>query len=369
MGKRKKYTAKDYEDWHTKDYMDAVTLGVWKVERKFADEIKDAVKNLNLTLKLDKITKYNCESFIYSCLLQLRRKDIYQDLNQDFKKLADKFSYRLFITQVCDFMLIGNQTKISKLRQEFESSSVSGDEEDSTSWNAYWTSIKNENDKVKNYWFMTATALLLGIDIMLVEITGFQHRPYQTSFIYGSDRTSESTGNQKLLYIGKKTDLHYQSLLPSQTATEDWESDEETSEEEELPDSECPHCGKMSKHLLIHIARAKDCKENIEIDYIESLRQLSKVRHKGENAERKAKSRKRIQARENRERRQSRLALQCYYKAKSRENLKKKFGNEEFKEKERVEKESRRLKQKQKRQEMKEIKEKMTEKKEFDKTS
>ena len=113
----------------------------------------------------------------------------------------------------------------------------------------------------------------------------------------------------------------------------------------------------------------KDCKENIEIDYIESLRQLSKVRHKGENAERKAKSRKRIQARENRERRQSRLALQCYYKAKSRENLKKKFGNEEFKEKERVEKESRRLKQKQKRQEMKETKEKMTEKKEFDKTS
>ena len=366
MAKRK--NAKNYEGLNTLDYMDAVTHGVWKVERKFADEIKDAVKSLNLTLKLDKITKYDDESFIYSCLLQLRREDIYLDLKPDIKKLADKFSYKFFITQVCDLMLIGNQTKISKLRQEFESS-FNSDADDS--WNEYWTSIKNYNGKVKNYWFMTATALLLGMDIMLVCITGYKHTPYETSFIYGRDRTSESTGNQKILYIGKKTDLHYQSLLPSQTATEDWESDEETSEEEELPDSECPHCGKMSKHLLIHIARAKDCKENIEMDYIETLRQLSKLRHKAENAERKAKSRKRIQARENMERRQSRLALQCYYKEKSREKMKKKFSDEDLKEKERVAKATWRLKQRQKWQEMKEKerREKLNKKKELDKTS
>ena len=359
MAKRK--NAKNYEGLNTLDYMDAVTHGVWKVERKFADEIKDAVKSLNLTLKLDKITKYNCESFIYSCLLQLRRKDIYQDLNQDFKKLADKFSYRLFITQVCDFMLIGNQTKISKLRQEFESSSDK-DEEDSSSWEEYWTDMKHNKNRAINYWFETATAWALGIDIMLVEITGLKHRPYQTTIIHGRDRTSESTEEQKVLYIGKKTDLHYQSLLPSETAMEDWESTEESSEEDDLPEKKCPHCGKISRHLLIHIARAKNCKNNIEKDFIDNLKLLSDIRHKVENAKRKAKSRKINKARENRERRESRLALQCYYKAKSRENLEKKFGAKDMKEKEREGKALRRLKQKQKRQEMKEMKDQMKEK-------
>ena len=367
MGKRKKYTAKDYLEWHTKDYIDAVTLGVWKVERKFADEIKDAVKSLDLTLKLDKITKYKAYSFVYSCLLQLRREDIYPNLNPDIKKLADKFSHDLFIRQICDFMLSENQTKISKLRQEFESSSDK-DEGDSPSWEDYWTDMKHNKNRAINYWFQTATAWTLGIDIMLVEITGLKHRPYQTTIIHGCDRTSESTEEQKVLYIGKKTDLHYQSLLPSETAMEDWESTEESSEEDDLPEKICPHCGKISKHLLIHIARAKNCKNNIEKDFIDNLKLLSDIRHKVENAKRKAKSRKINEARENRERRESRLALQCYYKAKSRENLEKKFGAEDMKEKEREGKALRRLKQKQKRQEMKEMKDQMKEKNHFDKT-
>ena len=295
------------------------------------------MKSLDLTLKLDKITKYRAYSFVYSCLLQLRRKDIYPDLNPDTKKLADRFSHDLFITQVCDFMLSENQTKISKLRQEFESTSDE-DEEDSPSWKEYWTDMKHERSRAINFWFETATAWVLGIDIMLVEITGLKHRPYQTTLLHGCDRASESTEEQKVLFIGKKTDLHYQSLLPSETAMEDWESSQESSEEDDLPEKACPHCGKISKHLLIHIARAKNCKNNIQKDFIENLKQLSDIRHKVENAKRKAKSRKRNEARENKEMRESHLALQCYYKAKSRENLEKKFGAEDMKERREMEK-------------------------------
>ena len=117
MGKTKKLKAKDRIEWYTKDYTDAVSLGVWKVERKFADEIKDAVKSQDLKLKLDKLSLRCLNSFIYSCLLQLRREDIYPNLNEENKALADIFDHRMFRRLVCDLMLYENQTKISQLRQ------------------------------------------------------------------------------------------------------------------------------------------------------------------------------------------------------------------------------------------------------------
>ena len=40
MGKRKKWKAEDNIASFTKDYEEAAALGVWKVERKFADETR-----------------------------------------------------------------------------------------------------------------------------------------------------------------------------------------------------------------------------------------------------------------------------------------------------------------------------------------
>ena len=118
MGKRKKWRAEDNIASFTKDYEEAAALGVWKVERKFADEIKDAAKSLNVTVKLDRIAWHTRNSFVWSCLLQLRRENIYLYLESDIKLLADKFEIELFRRLVGDFMLRENSPRITNLRKE-----------------------------------------------------------------------------------------------------------------------------------------------------------------------------------------------------------------------------------------------------------
>ena len=106
MGRRrKKEKPNDRIAFYTKTYFTAQVSRVWKVERRFASDIMDAVKNLKLKLKLDSLTRYCCNSFIYSLLLQLKRQDIYSGLNEKLKHLADRFSHVLFRRKLSDFMI------------------------------------------------------------------------------------------------------------------------------------------------------------------------------------------------------------------------------------------------------------------------
>lgn len=61
----------------TKEYSVAAKKNVWRTERRFCDEIQQAVKNIGLPYKLDKIIKYGSSTFCMAILQQLRRKDIF----------------------------------------------------------------------------------------------------------------------------------------------------------------------------------------------------------------------------------------------------------------------------------------------------
>ena len=81
--KAKKSTPEEEIKFETKDYSEAVSHSRWKVERKFGDEILEAIRYLDLKLKLDKLSRESGSSFFVALLLQLRREDIYGSLEKE----------------------------------------------------------------------------------------------------------------------------------------------------------------------------------------------------------------------------------------------------------------------------------------------
>ena len=321
MGRRrKKEKPNDRIAFYTKTYFTALVSRVWKVERRFASDIMEAVRKLKLKLKLDSLTRYGSNSFIYSILLQLKRQDIYSGLDEKSKHLADRFSHVLFRRKLSDFMIHEKQGKIDKLKKEFaEHKDPSG--EAPPPWESYWEGMKQS--KHTNYWYERAAAIFLQMDIKLVEISGMKSKPYVVNYIVGSD-SLEDKGDHKCLIIGVKTDLYYQSLLPNIISGMDSDDEEEEEDNvEEKEEEKCPNCEKSFLHLLKHIAGNKSCKEKLDQKYVSELKKKAEIRHKEESTERKRRSRKRKKVSEDYEERESRLALQSYYQAKSREKKRK----------------------------------------------
>ena len=91
-------TSKDRFERDTIDLAEASERGNFKSERKFANEIMDTVRSLDLPLRLDRITKNDAYSFIIAILQQLRSQRIYQSLGEEKKKLADEMCVEKFRT-------------------------------------------------------------------------------------------------------------------------------------------------------------------------------------------------------------------------------------------------------------------------------
>ena len=317
--KARKSTPEEEIKFETKDYTEAVSHNRWKIERKFGDEIMEAVKFLDLKLKLDKLSRESGSSFFVSLLLQLRREDVYGSLEKELKKIADRFSHKIFRWKVCDFMLKNQEQKVLDFKQEFYDHQKPSDKNKPT-WEDYWEEMK-QMGMWPNYWMEKAAALKLGIDINIVEITGMKKNPYVTRYIgaYGN-----SDKQQKCLILGLKTDLHYQSLLPKEETTDDDAEKKTDSEDEQMElEKECPVCEITFTHLLKHLAVNKTCKGKVDKTFVEVLQAKAELKRQWENKFKKAKSRKRKQALESHEERENRLALKSYYMAKMRDKRRK----------------------------------------------
>ena len=88
----------------TLDYAEALKRNVWKSERQYAEEILATCRILKLQMKLDRLTKGEGNCFMVGILQQLRSPDIYSNLNQDLKHLADKMDPMKLRIQVTNFI-------------------------------------------------------------------------------------------------------------------------------------------------------------------------------------------------------------------------------------------------------------------------
>ena len=86
--KKRKDTAKDRLLKETKDYERAQDSNLWRTERKFANEVMEGIRNLKLPLRIDKLTKYEPDSFYVAILQQMKRKSIYESLRENVSKVG-----------------------------------------------------------------------------------------------------------------------------------------------------------------------------------------------------------------------------------------------------------------------------------------
>ena len=286
----------------------------------------------------------------------MKRKGIYELLSDENKSLADQMIPRLLKERVCESMLTPENSDreedhpdrgIHKLKCEFIKGKMS---EEWGSWNAYWKRMGNQfNNFFPNYWQFQAVALYLKIDLKVVRIqaTGsvsvdhyLKHNTFITSYIF--EAQCQKLDITKTLLIGKKTDIHFQSLLEHQKEAK--ESEKETKEDVAVK-SECPNCHKLFENPLKHISRSS-CKNKIDDNVVLELKEKAMSKHKAENKVRKARSRKKLQMHETFQEREERLLTKRKLSKKLRESLLK-TNPEDLRMKEKSKKRLSRIKQRQ----------------------
>ena len=102
----------------------------------------------------------------------------------------------------------------------------------------------------------------LKMDIWILEEGATQSQPFVKM-------CGEAGSNAQVLYIGL-ADEHYQSLIPkSVEMVEENQIEEESTDFNEM--KTCPVCGKECNKVLMHLSRAKACKEAFGIDKLKEL--------------------------------------------------------------------------------------------------
>ena len=226
--KKRRETATDRFHLETKEYEEAESQNLWKSERKFADEFLQAIRSLELPMKLDRLTRYTPNSYYVAVLQQMKRKKIYDLLSDEHKNLADQMKPALLQARICESMLTcesnGEEEDhpdlgANRLKCEFISDGMS---KEWGSWNEYWKKMADHFPSYypPNYWEFQATALFLRLNLKVVRIRAagnfsvhnyLKHNVFITNYLHESQ--IQKLDITKTLLIGKKTDIHFQSLL------------------------------------------------------------------------------------------------------------------------------------------------------------
>ena len=178
-------------------------------DRRIGLEILKKVRSLQLPLKLDNITEGRGNCFPLAILAQCRRSEIFQQLDGSIHQIIYQNDPTGLRQQVHRFMVNSTHPKIQEYKRRYqEVISVI----DNRSWNEYWE-VMIRNYEWADYIFIQSTAWFLGYDIIIVTTTSTESHPYITISGNMNDESLPSPGIP--LLIGSKSQVHFQSLLPS----------------------------------------------------------------------------------------------------------------------------------------------------------
>ena len=314
----------------TKKYSLAAKKNVWRTERRFCDEIQQAVRNMGLTYKPNRIIKDGSRTFCMAILQQLRRKDIFYNLSDDMKKLSDNMDPVELRGRVCNFLEFSDNIQVQLLREKFDMKLQMD-----ITWEDYWKHQRNK-ETIPSLWFIMATALFLNIDIMLVTIPDEKEvLPFIQELSGNLEKPDEVLSNCPLV-LGNNCYHYYVSLhlekngekLKKENVEKYQEKIFEKEDQERIlkikSTENCPYCDRKFQRLLRHLSSPGPCKDNSSDEIIQELKLKAKANHKAS----KAKSQKLIQTHESLEKREDRLAMHSYYMMKKR--MKDKKGKEKF---------------------------------------
>ena len=187
--KRKKAneTPEDRFQTVTKDYEEAVAKNTWKVEKKLADELLNAAKELNLDMKIDRLTEYRLNSFPIAILQQLRRKDVIGKLDKKIQDVANEMDQRILRREIVNFIKSSDNPEVLKMKRDYKETS----QDSKPPWKTWKGMLK---DTWVEPWFIQATAWYLQLYIHVVRIVSDPDNPVILDKVLG-----------KLIYSDEKT--------------------------------------------------------------------------------------------------------------------------------------------------------------------
>ena len=246
----------------------------WFGIRDIGMKIEKKAEDVGQDLKLDNLTRGAGNCFPVAILQQLNRNEIKLNLDSKLKEIASAINHIEFRTKVVAFMLKSKLPHVLNYRTQVEV--LLG-----IKWSKY-CGIMIKKGKYVDSHFIQCTAWYLKMDIWILEEGATQSQPFVK--ICG-----EAGSNAQVLYIGL-ADEHYQSLLPKSVEM----VEENQIEEESLDFNEmkiCPVCGKECNKVLMHLSRAKACKEAFGIDKLKELvTKNEKEKYRKHRAKRRAES-------------------------------------------------------------------------------
>ena len=179
------------------------------IEKRIGLEILRKIQSLQLPLKLDDITEGRGNCFPLAILAQCRRPEIFKQLDESMHYIICQNDPTALRQQVHRFMVSCTDPKIQEFKRRYEAIiSVI----DNRCWNEYWQ-VMIRNYEWADYIFIQFTAWFLSYDIYIVTSTSTERHPYIT--ISGNINDESLPSPEIPLLIGSKSQVHFQSLLPS----------------------------------------------------------------------------------------------------------------------------------------------------------
>ena len=184
---------------------------VVRTEGKIANEIMKTVRALGLPLKLDQLTEGLGNCFPIAIIQQCRRPEIFNQLKPVMKmQLRHPNAHRMLRLLVKLFMKGSKHPNIARLKGRYEELelNISGE-----TWSQYWDRMSNDRVWV-DIWFVQATAWYLGLDLWIVDCQSKDDTPFIQ--ISGNIEDADTPADGPIMTIGTKSNVHYQSLLPTE---------------------------------------------------------------------------------------------------------------------------------------------------------
>ena len=180
-----------------------------KEDEDLAVEILHSVRRLNLPFELDEITEGKGDCFPLAVIAQCRRTEIFSQLTKSVQAIITGNNPTLLRNAVKFFIENSQERKIQEFKKNYEEVLA---KLDNRCWKEYWKVMCRQFEWVDQI-FIQATAWFLNHDIFIITTTSTRENPYIV--IEGKGTSGDFKRPENSLILGCKSQLHYQSLLPT----------------------------------------------------------------------------------------------------------------------------------------------------------
>ena len=238
-----------------------------QMEERLAEEILTTVKRLSLPLKLDRLTEAKGNCFPLAILDQCHRQEILHNLPSSVKTVIEMNNPTLLRKQVYSFIANSKHSRIHDWISSYENVVMPLE---NITWTEYWEKVTCNYEWVDSI-FIQATAWYLEHDIKIVSTSSTKSKPF--ILVSGKLLSESLPSNKSDIVLGSNSNVHYQSLLPTDTSlvtnekmkcfTYSVNGREFNFAFKESKIVKCAFCLKEFKNILRHIQQSKCAVLNI----------------------------------------------------------------------------------------------------------